>query len=135
VEDHGRAEALDEPVHVIQEMIEEGEPAQFAVGDDVQADCLLHGDDLVHRPVFDPLELTRRELPGGERTPRLEKVARAEQRADDVGVERGCHPCLLVSNQRGTAARLATGDQFRLTAANRAADRRYRRSIAAAIAD
>ena len=64
-----------------------GVAAEFAVGDDLQSDALLHGDGAADRGV-----LRRAELFGGRRarrefTPDVEQFRRAEQAADVLGAE------------------------------------------------
>src|SRR5580704_259786 len=59
------------PLHVPEQMIEEGEAAQLPVVDDVEPDTLLHRDGLIDRAVLDPLEFLVADLPGGQRGARL----------------------------------------------------------------
>src|SRR5215210_824302 len=53
-----------EALHGLHQLALEGLAAHLAVGHDGQAGPLLERDRPVHRPVFDPLELGRRKLPG-----------------------------------------------------------------------
>jgi hypothetical protein len=120
VEGDRRAGDRVDPFHVAEQVVEEGEPAQLPVVDDVEPDPLLHGDRLVDGAVLDPLELTGIHQARVERGTCLRQVARTQQRADHVGVKgaQHCHPPVHVvpppclhrpRRARKSAARRAAG--------------------------
>jgi hypothetical protein len=100
VEGDRRSWDIGNPFHVPQQVVEEREPAQLAVVDDVEPAALLHGDRLVDRAVLDPLEFGVVYPARRQRGPRLREVARAQQRADHVGVVRHRHPPVVLGNPR-----------------------------------
>jgi len=67
------------------ELAQEEIAAHLAVGDGVDADGLLERHGLVHRAVFDSLELSIRELSRGITFSRLEQVIRAQKATHVVG--------------------------------------------------
>ena len=75
----------------------EREPAQFAVGEGLQACLLLRGDGLIDGGVLDALEFRRADPPGVEVLARCQQFRWSEQTADHVGVGQFRHAVLLVA--------------------------------------
>src|SRR3954462_1621672 len=69
------------------EAVLEVEPADLAVGEDVQSDRFLQPQVLAYAVELDARELLRLELAGLQPEPRLLPFRRAEQAADDVGAD------------------------------------------------
>ena len=69
---HRRAGHVGDPLHISEQVIQEGEAAQLPVVDHVEPAALLHRDRLVDRAILDPLEFLHVHLAGRQRGTRLD---------------------------------------------------------------
>ena len=72
VEVHRRSGHVGDPLHIPEQVIQEGEAAQLPVVDHVEPAALLHRDRLVDRAILDPLEFLHVHPAGRQRGTRLD---------------------------------------------------------------
>ena len=75
---------LAEALHGLGELALEGFAPHLAVGDDWHTGSLLKRHRLVNRPIFEPLELRRRNFALQNAPPRLQQPRRPEQTSHHV---------------------------------------------------
>src|SRR5574337_1710073 len=80
---------LAEPLDGGRHLALEGEAPHLPIGYDIEVGLFLKSQCFIDRPIFNPLELSRRELARGELFLRIEKLGWPKQAADDICV--GCN--------------------------------------------